>query len=153
MILTTDLPQTKMTWRYVLLEVKELIEEVKKGNRDGIVNELCDVYTSMCCALTTHTRVPIPIFWMRSANEWIHRLEIWEQIFKVAGLKFDVKYLREGGNYRKDTKIVRALELAIEDQIDNGMGDILICPICNQTAIRCQATFCNNLEELKEVLK
>lgn len=117
MIFTNETPATKLTWTYVLGEVRELIDEIKNLNLIGIRNELCDVYTCAMCAIETSTGIPMPIFWMRSANGWYKRLEFFKLYFNKIGLEFKVEYVRYGSNYKNAEKRRKAIELAIEDQI------------------------------------
>ena len=117
MMLTTDTPTTGMTWKYVFGEIQELVEEIKHMNIVGIVNELCDVYTTGMCAITTSTGIPVPIFWMRSANGWIERMEFFRIYLNRIGLEFKTEYLRYGANYKKQWKRKKVVELAINDQL------------------------------------
>lgn len=117
MIFTNEVPSTNMDWRYVWGEFKELLTEIKKLNLKGIRDESCDVYTCIMCALETYTGIPMPIFWMRSANAWIERVKWWENYFEQIGLDFKVEYLRYGANYKKAEKRRVIVELAIKDQI------------------------------------
>lgn len=106
-----------MDWKYVYGEFLELLEEIRKLNWIGIVDELCDVYTCLMCVLETYTGIPMPIFWMRSADRWTQRLEFWMKYFDLLGLEFKVEYMREGSNYMKAEKRRRVVELAVEDQL------------------------------------
>jgi len=117
MMLTTDTPTTDLTWKYVLGEIKELVEEIEQMNPEGIVNELCDVYTGAMCAITTSTGIPIPIFWMRSANEWFKRMEFFRIYLNRIGLEFKIEYLQYGANYEREWKRKKVVELAINDQL------------------------------------
>lgn len=117
-ILWTDqFPTTKLTFKYTLGEVKELIGETKALNVKGIISELCDVYTCSMCAIETHFGIPMPIFWKTSAYKWDERVEFFESYLGQVGLKFKIEYLRYGGNYLKKEKRQKVVELAIEDQI------------------------------------
>lgn len=117
MIFTNDTPATGLDWKYVLGEVSELIKEIKKLNLKGIRNELCDVYTCAMCAIETSTGIPMPIYWMRSANEWYKRLAFFTLYLNKIGLEFKVEYMRYGGNYKKVEKRMKVVELAIKDQL------------------------------------
>jgi hypothetical protein len=118
-MLTTDTPTTDLDWKYTWGEVVELWEEIIKLNVKGVRNELCDVYTCIMCAITTSTGIPMPIFWMRSANGWLERMRFYELYFKELGLEFKTEYLRYGANYKKREKRMITVRLAIEDQILN----------------------------------
>jgi hypothetical protein len=116
-MLTTDTPTTKINWKHTWDEVIELWEEIIKGDLKGMRNELCDVYTNAMCAITTSTGIPMPIFWMRSANGWFDRMKFFKIYLNELGLEFKVEYLRYGANYKKDFKRRKVVELAVEDQI------------------------------------
>lgn len=118
MIFTNETPATNLDWKYVWGEVLELWEEILKLNLLGIRNELCDVYTCAMCAIETTTGVPMPIFWMRSANGWEHRMEFFRMYLKELDLEFKVEYLRFGANYKKAHKRRKVVELAIKDQFN-----------------------------------
>jgi len=118
MMWTTDTPTTKLNWKAVWGEVIELWEEIIKFNLSGMRNELCDVYTCSMCAITTSTGMPVPIFWMRSANEWDKRMVFFTKYLDEVGLEFKVKYLRYGANYNKAHKRRKVFELAVEDQLN-----------------------------------
>ncbi len=118
MIFTNQTPSTNLDWKYVLGEVQELIKEVIKINLPGIRNELCDVYTCIMCAIETSTGIPMPIFWMRSANEWNSRMEFFRRYLNEIGLEFKIEYLCYGANYNKAHKRRKVFELARDDQFN-----------------------------------
>jgi len=118
---TNQFPKTNLTFNYTLGEVRELIEEIKALNIKGMISELCDVYTCLMCAIETHFGIPMPIFWKTSAIQWDYRVEFFEWYLSQLGLEFKVKYLRYGGNYLKKEKRQKVVELAIKDQILNGL--------------------------------
>jgi len=117
MIFTNEVPSTNMDWKYVLGEVKELVREIEKLNWRGIRDEACDVYTCAMCAIARYTDIPMPIFWMRSANKTGKRLRFWQMYFKEVGLVYHVRYLRYGSNYEKPEKRRKVIELAMEEQL------------------------------------
>jgi len=112
---THKLPQTKLSWSFVLLETKEFFKEFKEFNVKRMLEEACDIYTVAMCAITTTTGIGIPLLWTWSAKEWVDRIEVWKSIFKEHGLPFKVEYIRYGGNYNKPWKVQKALELARRD--------------------------------------
>jgi hypothetical protein len=114
---TNEFPTTDLTFKYTLGEVKELIEEIKEFNLEGIISELCDVYTCTMCAIETHFGIPMPIVWHKSADQWNERVEFFEWYLSELNLEFKVEYLRFGGNYLRKEKRLKVDELAIEDQI------------------------------------
>jgi hypothetical protein len=116
-IFTNEFPVTKVTFRYTLGEVSEFLDEVKNCNVEGIISELCDVYTCLMCAIDTHFKIPMPIIWHKSADEWMKRIEFFKSYLSQVGLEFKSEYLRYGGNYLKKEKRKKVIELAIKDQI------------------------------------
>ena len=109
---THKVPQTKLNWSYVNLEIKEFFKELKDCNVKGMIREACDVYTVVMCVITTVTGIGIPLLWTWSAKEWVDRIEVWKSIFEKHGLPFKVEYIRYGSNYNKLWKVEKALELA-----------------------------------------
>ena len=101
---TNKFPTTKLTFKYTLGEVKELIEEIKILNIEGMISELSDVYTCLMCAIETHFGIPMPIIWHRSADKWNERVKFYQSYFDQIGLEFKIEYLRYGGNYLKKEK-------------------------------------------------
>ncbi len=114
---TNQFPITNLTFKYTLGEVSEFFEEVKNFNIEGMISELCDIYTCLMCAIETHFNIPMPIFWHKSADEWLRRVDFFKMYLNQIGLEFKVEYLRFGGNYLKKEKRIKVVELAIEDQI------------------------------------
>lgn len=114
---TKNLPATGLDWRYTFGEVLELIEELRSFNLSGIISELCDVYTCVMCSITTSTDISIPLFWTRSANEWLHRADWVKNYLNELNLEFKIEYLRYGGNYRKADKRRMFVRLAVKDQL------------------------------------
>ena len=98
---TNQFPTTKLTFKYTLGEVKELIEEIKARNLKGIISELCDVYTCLMCAIETHFRIAMPIIWHMAADKWNERVGFFQNYFDQIGLEFKIEYLIFGGNYFK----------------------------------------------------
>lgn len=117
MIFTDELPTTKLDWKYVWGEVLELIEEIKRCNPHGIIDELCDVYTCSMCAIETSTGIAMPLLWKRTVYNWLERLEFWKKYFECVGLEFKVEYIRNGANYHRRHKRRMAINLAIQDQL------------------------------------
>lgn len=114
---TNEFPVTNLTFKYTLGEIVELLEEIKNFNIEGMVSELCDVYTCLMCAIDTHFKIPMPIVWHKSADEWLRRVDFFKSYLNQIGLEFKPEYLRYGGNYLKKEKREKTVELAIKDQI------------------------------------
>ena len=118
MIWTKDTPSTNLGLKYVLGEVKELFQALFFDRSiKNAIGELCDVYTTLMVALTTYTGLNLPIFWTKSAVEWERRLDFWNRYFGEMGLRFETRYIRNGGNYLKPAKRRIAVEMAIKEQI------------------------------------
>jgi len=117
MLWTAQLPATGMSWSYVAGEVRELYEEIRKRSLDGVVSELCDVYTCTMCAIETSTGLTMPVVWEKTARGWFARVDFWRRWLSAFGLEFKVEYLRYGGNYLKQDKRRMVLRLAVEDQL------------------------------------
>ena len=107
-------------WNNFLDEVKELLVEIKNLDVDAITDELGDVFYFGTCALYYSTYINLPIVMgKRSVNKIEARFKEWEKIFNKHGLYFDKKYLVNGANYLKETKVNAALFLALLDQLDD----------------------------------
>jgi len=119
MLFTGQFPTTGLDFKYVLGEIKELFEEIKNKNPEGIVRELCDVYTCSMCAIQTHFGISMPLFWTRSAHEYTKRINFFKSYLNQIGLEFKIDYLKYGANYLKKEKRMKAVELAIRDQVSN----------------------------------
>lgn len=113
---TNDFPTAQPRWKHVKLEIVELWEEIKKLNWTGIRDEACDVYTISMIAFMTYTGIPLPLFWLRSANAWVERIEWWKKYLATYNLEFKADYLTGGGNYHRLEKRHAVLKLAIIDQ-------------------------------------
>jgi len=116
MFYAKDLPASGMTFSYTYGEVLEFIEEVAKADIDGMLSELCDVYTCATCAIENYTGINLPIIWNRSANVWMERVHFYTDLLDKLGLEFKTEYLRFGSNPEKPEKIKKIIELAREDQ-------------------------------------
>jgi len=114
---TDEFPTTKLDLKYTFGEVKELFEEIKIRNLKGIISELCDVYTCFMCSIHTYTGIPMPIFWKESAYRWNERTAFFKWYLNEIGLEFKVEYLKFGSNYSKKEKRLKAIQLAIKDQV------------------------------------
>jgi hypothetical protein len=142
---TNDFPVANPTFKHVILEVKELLNEIAKFNLIGIRDEACDVYTVAMVAITTYTGIPMPLFWLRSANVWIQRNQWWKNYLNMIGLKFKSEYLNVGSNYHKKEKRRRVVNLAIKDQLMNKTNS-LICPFCRGSSYKEVA--CNTFHKI-----
>jgi len=104
MLYTHQVPTTGMQLSYVYGEIQELIEEIKTLNFKGISDESCDVITCFICVISENIRIPLPIFWTKSAKGWIARAEWVENWLNSQNLPYYVWMMKFGGNYRKKHK-------------------------------------------------
>jgi hypothetical protein len=118
-----QLPVTDMSWAYVLGEIHELFNKLRKHDMKGIINELCDVYTCGICAIKNTTGISVPLLWKKTSYKWFGRVEFFNWYFDQLGLKFKIKYLKHGGNYLKTTKRLRVVRMAMKDQLPNHITD------------------------------
>ena len=116
-VYSKDLPVTGMSLSYVVGEIFELIEAIVNLDWSEVVGEFLDVYSCSMCVLETYFGINVPIVRNRSTIGWLRRQEIWREYLRRMGLKYDKKYLVNGGNYKKEYKRRLVVELAIKDQL------------------------------------
>ena len=116
MIKTSQLHTNGMDFFYVFGEIIEVIEEIKKRNIIGVIDELCDVWTCILCAFYETTKIDVPVIWEKSAKSWLKRFDAWEIIFALNNLEYHPHYLKNGGNYKKIHKVVLALNMGYKEQ-------------------------------------
>lgn len=116
MIKTKQLGSDGISFSYIIGEIKEVIQEINKHNLNGIVSELCDVWTCTLCWITEITNINLPVIWQKSAKSTIIRLQYWDIIFKLNNLQFDPKCLCNGANWKKPDKQILAINLAKQSQ-------------------------------------
>ena len=109
-----------MTFAYAMGEVWELVVEVLRANPAGIREEWCD---AACCLqlwlydVLGHRRDwEMVLGGVTAMEKFIARYAVWEKIFQEHGLRFEIRYVVNGGNYKKPHKVAAALELARADQ-------------------------------------
>lgn len=103
---------SKLPFSYVWGEILELAEAVCQLDLEEMSCELQDVIANGAVWLTGWTGVNIPLFpglGLSAAQRWIKRHETWELIFQAHGATFNKSYLTGGGNFRKKSKIRKAL--------------------------------------------
>lgn len=101
-----------VTWGHVVSELKELISA---RSILEIIEEWNDVWATFIEFVYTNYGISVPIlngFGKSSFIKYYNRIEKWEEIFKSNNLKFDKKYLINGGNYQRPEKVRLALEMA-----------------------------------------
>lgn len=106
-----------MTISYILGEVRELLEAKSLAEvREEASDVLC--VSQMFVFQRTGRIFNWPMLvGDYSARKFLNRIAVWEKIFAEQGLKFSLRYIREGSNYEKPAKVARALELARWDQL------------------------------------
>jgi len=104
------------TRQYCLGELQELVEAVREGDIGHIREEWSDVcLVSLAWASETLPLDWVPVlpgFGLFAARKFTARREVWQKIFDVHGVEFHNRFLRNGGNFRKRSKVIKALALA-----------------------------------------
>lgn len=121
-----------MTWEFVAGEFEELVEAFGERDVDHIREEWNDV--CVCAQAWLSRFLPIgwtpilPGFGLSSARKFAARRNVWQQIFDFHGVKFCKEFLFDGGNYRKQHKIVRVLARGgcAQEEIDFEWIDSLV---------------------------
>lgn len=104
------------TRQYCLGELQELVEAVREGDIGHIREEWSDV----CLVSLAWASESLPLDWVPvlpgfglfAARKFTARREVWQKIFDVHGVGFHNRFLRNGGNFRKRSKVIKALALA-----------------------------------------
>lgn len=110
-----ELNSGSIGWEAIKGEIKEVIEAETYAE---FKEEVADVLYFTYCAIETKWGINLPMFGAKATVEKvIERIEVWKMIFNNNGLEFKAKYLVNGSNYKKDVKVLKALELARKDQI------------------------------------
>jgi hypothetical protein len=115
--MSSDIPTTDIDLNYILGEVKELIDEIRVLDINKIIDEACDVYICFMSWLYCYYGINFPIINNRTINKYNKRIDFFKYYFNEIGLEYKLKYLKNGGNYKKDWKRIRAVRLAIRDQL------------------------------------
>lgn len=105
------------TRAHVRMELLELWEALRALDVRGIREEWNDV-----CVMALHYLWGLGVlpgwfpivrgFGLSSAHKFEARLQVWEWIFKRHGVPFKREFLRFGGNFMRDMKVVKCLILA-----------------------------------------
>lgn len=104
------------TRQYCLGELQELVEAVREGDVGHIREEWSDV----CLVSLAWASESLPLDWVPvlpgfglfAARKFTARRDVWRKIFDVHGVEFHNRFLRNGGNFRKRSKVIKALALA-----------------------------------------
>lgn len=103
---------SKLPFSYVWGEILELVEAVLCFDVEEASCELQDVIANGAVWFTGKTGVNVRLhkgFGLSAAQRWVKRHETWELIFRAHGVEFHKSYLTGGGNFRKKSKIRKAL--------------------------------------------
>ena len=103
-----------MSVTYALSEGRELLEEIKALNPEGIRDEWSDFVLSLSLALYEKGVLPgglrvLPGLGQKAAEKYYSRLEIWEDIFTAHGKAFKKEFLLGGGNPYREEKVAFVL--------------------------------------------
>lgn len=104
----------RVTSEHVLAEVEEFLEaDTLKDFRD----ELSDVCYFAGCWMHGKFGLNVPLIGARRTIAKIEdRMLVWKTIFEQEGLRFSTRYLINGSNHAKRSKIDLALNLARAEQ-------------------------------------
>lgn len=116
---------------WFMAEVKELWEEILKGNADGIREEYHDVcHHFSIWALGLGLDITLTkYFGLPSVEKTLERVKVWEKVFKTHWVEWNPSCLDGGSNYEREDKIFDKLNkagvygpinwLAIQKTIEN----------------------------------
>ena len=106
-------------------EGKELISAIKNLDKENIKEELQDLSWTGQAYLHQRTGLNWPtVFAAKSLDKYRDRAEVWKRIFENQGVEFNKDYLSGGSNYRKHSKIKKALANAGVELSDEDAGGI-----------------------------
>ncbi len=103
-------------FRFLRAEFAELLEALQKCDWEEAVEEWHDVAAFAqiyvyATVLNKRLDWKVPTWAGRpSFQKFAKRIRIWRRIFRSHDMKFDIKFLRNGGNYKKPSKIQAALQ-------------------------------------------
>jgi hypothetical protein len=99
-----------LPFKYVVMEVEELLVEISKLNKDGVKEEFEDVFHFLQIWLYWHFHVNGEIWGItkHSVKKFMDRKLVWNSIYEYVGLPRDISgYV---GNYKKREKVVSHLK-------------------------------------------
>ena len=99
----------RITFTRIIDEVKELMEEIKKGNKEGIHEETQDVFHFLQLWLYWQFKIDGDIWKITqdSVNKFMARRKVWEKIYEFVGLDKNVS--KFCGNYEREYKVIKHL--------------------------------------------
>lgn len=107
-----------MTWAYVLGELLELMDELKKGAWKAAWAEVLDVYSCAMVALSDMYGKDLYIINNKSIAGWAVRWDWWRVWLASHGYEFKPEYMRKGSNYARAEKRKFVLGEAEKDRYD-----------------------------------
>jgi len=105
-----------MSFEYVVGEMGEVWEEVLKGDVEGVVSELLDVYSCGMVWLSDVSGIDMWVVENKSVVGWAARWTWWKEWLNGQGLEFKAEYMRFGANYERQEKRDKVLEMAMNDK-------------------------------------
>jgi hypothetical protein len=107
-----------ITFSYWRGELNELLQALRKRDWENVLEEWSDV-GCMTTLVLFQWGLDLPMFWGRAAcKKFAARVEIWKGIFAAGGGNFFPKYTVNGGNFRKEHKVLTALQMALDEGQD-----------------------------------
>ncbi len=99
----------RIKFKHIVQEIQELLEEIKKGNREGIHEEYQDVLHFFQLWLFWQFNIDGNIWKITkdSVNKFMARRKVWEKIYDYVGLNKDIS--RFCGNYKREYKVIKHL--------------------------------------------
>jgi len=112
----SDIACYSMNFSYLLSEIVELLQEVKKCSWTGIRLEAWDVYSCVFELLYHRFGLNLPVLNNPSIESWARRWGWWKIWLCAHNLSFHPSYMRFGSNFRRREKRHRVLQMAKEEQ-------------------------------------
>jgi len=106
----------KMSLAYVVGEMKEVWEEILKGDVKGVASELLDVYSCGMVWLSDVSGLDLYVIENKSVVGWAARWTWWKEWLNGQGLEFKAEYMRQGANYLREEKRAWVLAEAKKDK-------------------------------------
>lgn len=105
-----------MTLSYFLGEIVELVQEVRKGDWEGIKSESCDVYSCFYELLYHKFGLDLWLVENKSTRAWVKRVDVWKKWLRGYGLEYKKEYMQYGTNFKRREKRHKVLEMARRDK-------------------------------------
>jgi hypothetical protein len=108
----------KMSFGYVVGEMKEVWEEVVKFDVGGVCSEMLDVYSCGMVWLSDVLGMDLYVVDNKNVRGWKERWDWWKVWLGDKGYEFKAEYMRYGANYNRKEKRDRVLKMAEADRYD-----------------------------------